>query len=71
VRGQTNHHRLGEDFAQKIAADPSHIKRLFPRIKGPGTEAILTACQKAAAGNEIFQALKTSSYSRLTYRDQG
>ena len=48
---------LGEDFAHKIAADPSHIKRLFPRIKGPGTEAILTSCRKAVAGNEIFQAL--------------
>jgi exodeoxyribonuclease V alpha subunit len=57
VRGEIMQSDLGENFAHKVAADPSHIKRLFPRIKEAGTEDILTACQKAAAGNEIFQAL--------------
>jgi hypothetical protein len=41
VRGEIMQADLGEDFAHKIAADPSLIQRLFPRIKGPGTEAIL------------------------------
>jgi hypothetical protein len=39
------------------SANPSHIKRLFPRVKEPGANAILTSCRKAVAGNEIFQAL--------------
>jgi hypothetical protein len=55
---------LGEDFAKVIAADPSHIKRLFPRIKEAGTEAILTSCRKAVAGNEIFQALNSVGASQ-------
>jgi exodeoxyribonuclease V alpha subunit len=57
VRGEMMQSNLGEDFAKKIVDDPGHIKQLFPRIKQAGTDAILTSCQKAVAGNEIFQAL--------------
>ena len=55
---------LGDDLAQKIVGDPSHIERLFPRIKEPGKKAILTACQKAVVGNEIFQALNAVGASQ-------
>jgi hypothetical protein len=57
ARHDTLQTELGEDYAKTIAADPSHIRRLFPRIKKPGTKAIRTSCEKAVAGNEIFQAL--------------
>ena len=48
---------LGEDFASKIASDPSHIQRMFPKIKKPGQDAIRVSCEKVAAGNAVFQAL--------------
>jgi hypothetical protein len=64
VRGEIMQNDLGENFAQKVADDLSHIKRLFPKIKEAGTEAILTSCRKAAAGNEIFQALNSVGASQ-------
>jgi hypothetical protein len=57
---------LGEDYAHKVVAEPSHIRRLFLRIKEPATQAILTACRKTVAGNEIFQALNAVGAPRTT-----
>jgi ATP-dependent exoDNAse (exonuclease V) alpha subunit len=58
VRGETLQNELGEDFAQKIAADPALIKQLFPKIR-TGADAILKSCQLAVAGTELFKALNS------------
>jgi hypothetical protein len=69
ARGLFLQSELGEDFARKIAEDPSHIKRLLPRIREPAIETIVKSCNLANAGGALFQALNAVGAPQVTIDD--
>jgi hypothetical protein len=66
VRAEFLESELGDDFARKIVHDPALIRKLFHKIKEPGTKAIECSCVAAIAGNEIFQALNAVGAPQAT-----